>query len=295
MTVLARYYRVLHLSEAIGRLRAGSLSARSVCITFDDGYADNYLRALPILRRHGLVATFFVSSAFIDGGRMWNDTVIEALRHHRDRVLDLDSIGLGRHAITTPEARGCVAARLIEQLKYLPYDKRIERVAAIEAIVGRTLPHDLMMSGDQVRGLVEQGMAIGGHTMTHPILSRIDNATARREISAGKEKLQSITGESVDLFAYPNGQPGVDYDARHVEMVRAAGFMAAVSTHRGVAQRCSDLFQLPRFAPWDRRPARFLMRLVQCRFQPSYHDDLSELSSRYHDEQRNNPDQRPVG
>ena len=61
-------------------LERGSLPARALAITFDDGYADNATVALPILRRLGLPATFFVATGFLDGGRMWNDTVIEAVR-----------------------------------------------------------------------------------------------------------------------------------------------------------------------------------------------------------------------
>ena len=77
---LTSWFKVLPLDEAVARLKAGTLPARAVCITFDDGYADNHHVALPILRRHGLVATFFIATGFLDGGRMWNDTVIEAIR-----------------------------------------------------------------------------------------------------------------------------------------------------------------------------------------------------------------------
>ena len=71
-----------------------------------------------------------------------------------------------------------------------------------------------------------------------------------------------MTGQPVTLFAYPNGRPGRDYGDGHVQMVKDAGFQAAVSTRWAPAMRDSDPFQLPRFTPWDVTPGRFLARLL---------------------------------
>ena len=80
MRFVAATYRVMTLGEAIDHLARATLPPRSLVITFDDGYADNAEVALPILQRLGLRATFFISTGFLDGGRMWNDSVIECLR-----------------------------------------------------------------------------------------------------------------------------------------------------------------------------------------------------------------------
>src|SRR5690242_1236069 len=77
---LAGCFNVIPLFDAIRGLNRGTLPPRAACITFDDGYADNVEIALPILQKHGVHATFFVASGFLDGGRMWNDTVIELVR-----------------------------------------------------------------------------------------------------------------------------------------------------------------------------------------------------------------------
>ena len=76
---VARWFQVLPLDEAVARLAARTLPARAVAITFDDGYADNATVALPVLKRVGFPATFFIATSFLDGGRMWNDTVIESV------------------------------------------------------------------------------------------------------------------------------------------------------------------------------------------------------------------------
>ena len=80
MRALAANFSPLLLSDAVARLANGSLPARAACVTFDDGYADNVEVALPILMRHGIRAAFFIASGYLTGRRMWNDTVVEAVR-----------------------------------------------------------------------------------------------------------------------------------------------------------------------------------------------------------------------
>lgn len=265
---LSRFFTPLPLGEAVERLREGTLPAHAACVSFDDGYRDNVDVALPILRRHGVPATFFIATGYLNGGRMWNDTVIESIRRCEAAALDLTTSGLGVVPLSTTELRRKAIDQILAALKHLPGDEREAKVAAIEAIAATTLPSDLMMRDQDVRALRAAGMEIGAHTATHPILTRLAPAEARREIDQSRERLTAIIGEPVSLFAYPNGKPGQDYAAEHVRMVRDAGFSAAVSTAWGVASTDSDLFQLPRFTPWDRRPARFALRLLLNRRNP---------------------------
>jgi peptidoglycan/xylan/chitin deacetylase (PgdA/CDA1 family) len=119
-----------------------------------------------------------------------------------------------------------------------------------------------MMQPEQVRSLRAQGMDVGAHTITHPILTRIAPDAARAEMLEGKRALEELIGEPVPLFAYPNGVPGQDYAAEHAQMARDCGFTAAVSTAWGAASRGSDRHQLPRFTPWDRTRWRYGVRLL---------------------------------
>ena len=80
MRWVASNFDVMPLLDAIRALREDRLPWRALSITFDDGYADNHELALPVLRRLGLQATFFVATGFLDGGCMFNDAVIEAVR-----------------------------------------------------------------------------------------------------------------------------------------------------------------------------------------------------------------------
>ena len=259
---IGRWFQVMPLDEAVLRLRNETLPARAAAITFDDGYADNATHALPILLHHGMVATFFVASGFLDGGRMWNDSIIEAVRRCRGRVLDLRDVGLGIHPVESNEQQRTAIATLLNQVKYLDPARRHESVACIEEVGGVTLGEDLMMSSKQVVELHHAGMQIGAHTCTHPILTRLSDAQALDEIRGSKMALESLLGDPVKLFAYPNGQPDKDYHAQHARMVQKTGFTGAVSTAAGTAAMHTDMYQLPRFSPWDRSSVRYGVRMV---------------------------------
>ncbi|HZV67489.1 MAG TPA: polysaccharide deacetylase family protein [Telluria sp.] len=259
---LKQAFNIIPLGEAVRGLRHNCLPPRAACITFDDGYADNAEVALPILKLHGVSACFFVATGFLNGGRMWNDTVIELVRHAPDHI-DLDSLKLGQFTLDSIPKRQAAIAALLGALKYLPPDARQAQVDAIGALLGVAVRRDLMMSDEQVRRLHRAGMEIGGHTVNHPIVARLPPSAARTEIADGKYALEQLLGEPIRLFAYPNGKPGQDYQAEHVAMVRGMGFEAAVSTAWGAARSGSDLFQLPRFTPWDRTPLRFTLRMMR--------------------------------
>lgn len=267
LAVLGRWFTVLSLREAAARLRDGTLPVRSACVTFDDGYADNVTVALPILQRHGVPATFFVATGFIDGGRMWNDSVIETVRAARGGTLDARCIGLDEQDISTIGLRRQAIERLLAALKYLPPEERQRRVDRLAREAPSPLPSDLMMTAEQVRHLCASGMEIGAHTVTHPILAELGPERAEREIRDSKRRLEALTGRPVTVFAYPNGKPGRDYRREHVDMVRELGFEAAVSAAWGVAHAASDSHQLPRFTPWDRSPGKFALRLFHNTFR----------------------------
>jgi len=267
LAVLARWFTVLSLRDAAARLRNGTLPVRSACVTFDDGYADNVTVALPILLRRGVSATFFLATSFIDGGRMWNDSVIETIRAARGDTLDARCIGLDTLKISTIGLRREAIERALAALKYLPLEERQRRVDELAGETSRPLPSDLMMTTAQVRRLHASDMEIGAHTVTHPILARLEPERAASEIGDSKRRLEAITGNPVSLFAYPNGKPGRDYRQEHVGMVKQLGFEAAVSAAHGVAHAASDSFQLPRFTPWDRTPGKFVLRLFHNTFR----------------------------
>jgi peptidoglycan/xylan/chitin deacetylase (PgdA/CDA1 family) len=120
-----------------------------------------------------------------------------------------------------------------------------------------------MMRSEQVRALHHAGMQIGAHTVSHPILANLPLEFARNEIQQSKQTLESLIGDRVGLFAYPNGVPGKDFTDQTSALVQELGFDCAVTTGWGVSRLETNVFQLPRFTPWDRTRMRFGLRMLQ--------------------------------
>ncbi|MEZ5525867.1 MAG: polysaccharide deacetylase family protein [Pseudomonadales bacterium] len=260
MSWIANSYRVIPLSEAIQKLANGTLEKGCACITFDDGYRNNATVAASVLNEFGFNATFFCTSAYLDGDMMWNDKVIEAIRHWPHQRLSLEPLEITDLPVGTVEEKRSASLTVLNKLKYAEFsDRKIIADGLLKQSAAS--PERMMMNAEEILQLKGKGMTIGGHTHEHPILARLQPEQAAWQIQQNKELLENIIDEPIDLFAYPNGKPGVDYCQEHLQMVRDAGYRAAMSTSPGTAGKQADLFQIPRFTPWDKTATRFLTRL----------------------------------
>jgi len=261
MELLKRYFNVLSLHEGVQALNEGTLPPRAVCITFDDGYADNLLNAVPILLANQLPATFFIASDFLDGGIMWNDKIVETIRKLSQTHLDLSELQLGVYDIKTIKQKSSAASQVVAKVKHLSVS---ERKACVDFIanLAESLPTELMLTTEQLKQLSVSGMEVGGHTLSHPILASLNIEQAQHEIAQNKLILEDILGKRIRYFAYPNGKPGQDYLLEQVDVVKQNDYEAAVSTVWGVSDQQTDQWQLARATPWDRTPQRFMMRMA---------------------------------
>jgi peptidoglycan/xylan/chitin deacetylase (PgdA/CDA1 family) len=260
---ITRWFTVLPLADAVRRMQHGDLPPGAAAITFDDGYADNLHQAEPVLRQHGACATLFVATGFLDGGCMWNDRVIEAVRRTRQPVLALPDLWPQPLPVADLAQRRTAIGQLIGHIKYLPMHARDRAVAEVVRAAAVAVPDDLMLTSAELRRWHAAGQQVGAHTVNHPILAQLTDEAARDEISLGRDALQALLDSRIGLFAYPNGRPGSDYLPVHVDMVRTLGFDAAFSTTWGAATARSPGYELPRFTPWDRSRLRFGARLVR--------------------------------
>lgn len=302
--------RVLPLPEAVRGLMRGALPDRAACITFDDGYANNFEVALPLLEQRGMPATIFIAVDAVQRGIMWNDLIIEAVRRapeeleraladqraRADRggcIPGTDALngrpatdgrlGKGRDDGSGEGDRACGGhaaslSRVLEHFKYLPLEERWQRASELFARVAGTAPPRLMMTPETVSKLPRHGIDVGAHTVNHPILKGLPAERARAEIAGSRTWVAEVTGIPPTSFAYPNGRPNRDYDASHAAMVRDAGFELAVTTHWGGASRNASPYELPRIAPWDRTPNRFSLRLIHT-LASSYRADAIQCAS----------------
>jgi peptidoglycan/xylan/chitin deacetylase (PgdA/CDA1 family) len=261
MKVLADCFNVMPLDEALDALAQDRMPPRAVCITFDDGYRSTHDLALPVLREFGFPATVFVTTGYVGSGSMWNDRILESLRTLEAEQLDLRDAGLGSYPVGTLTERRETLTLLTERAKYLAPDQRQALVERLDRMAG-TPESGPMLTGDMIRSMARQGVEIGAHTISHPILAKLSDESARFEIAESKRQLEAIIGKPVRYFAYPNGKPGIDFHDRHMTMAREAGFTAAFSTAMGAAGSEHDRFALPRSRPWDTTRPFYISRML---------------------------------
>jgi peptidoglycan/xylan/chitin deacetylase (PgdA/CDA1 family) len=234
---LARRFRIVALAEA-------SLQPGAIALTFDDGLRSNVEVAYPILEKLGILATFFVCPALIDENRwLWNHEARARLR------------ALGADAATVEG--------VVERMKRLELRKRraLEERLRDESADFRPSAaerEDFDLAGwDELARLDPALVAIGSHTLTHPILTTLEAGEAEKEICGSREVLERRLGRRVELFCYPNG----DVDARSLELARRSYRIAVTASPGVVTPRCDPLL-LPRLAA-----PRGLLRLA-WRVQP---------------------------
>ena len=260
----------VRLDEAVRSLSNGSLPARAVALTFDDGYAEWFDTVVPFLTARGLPATFFISTEQLSGVALWHERIVGCVRALPERGAKLP-FGFGSYSeLNTVDRRAQLVAALQNRLKYLPLDERLATIVNLELQAEQPIELPRKFDANSVRELHLHGFDIGAHTIRHPILNECSLSEAREEIRGCKEQLEAITASKVKLFAYPNGRPDTDYASEHTQIVKECGYEAAVATCAGTADRTSDVFQLPRFAPWSPPGGlRFAYHLVQNYVTPS--------------------------
>lgn len=237
---LARHYTVITPSQLAALADQGRPAPRNaVMITFDDGYRDNHAIALPILRRHGVPATFFVTTAYLDSPDLyWFDKLAHAIKASPAREVVLpggEVLPLGHGAAARQAA--CQAA--LRSLKVLADDERRNIVHQWLQALGVASPFSPgslhgSMTWAEVKTLADNGMEIGSHSITHPVLSTVtSDEQLRREVAGSKKAIEAHIGRPVAAMAYPVGGPRA-YDERVIRMVREAGYRYAFTYTAGL-------------------------------------------------------------
>ena len=266
MAHVARAYRVLPLDEAVDRLARNDVPPNALCITFDDGYRDNLTHAAPILARHRLPATVFLATGFIGTTAVpWFDRLAAAFK--AATAPSFTAPWGGATVIDGTAARLDAVARSQAHVKGLPHAaavEQVERICAAVAPRAGEAAKNAMLGWDDVHALRGLGCAIGAHTVTHPILSRMDDEQAAWEIDESRRMIQAGCGAAPRAFAYPNGQP-VDYTAATVRLVRQAGFDCAVTTRFGLNGPATPAFELRRGGPSEHHLPTFALKLAWYR------------------------------
>ena len=265
-----RRERIVGLGDLLGLQRDGHPLNRPVfSFTVDDGYADFAAVAAPIFAEFDCPVTVFLISDFVSG-RMWNwwDQVEFVFARSRRTAWRWAQGSESSSLDWRSEAeRAVVCSTVVERLKLVPDLARVaamqDLAAGLEVEIPAQAPEQYRaMAWEQVRALGGRGVTFGPHTVTHPILSQVDDARAEAEITDSWRAVSEATPASVPVFCYPNGNP-LDFGPRDEMLVARAGMLAAVSNQAGFASRLplgvglARQYSLPRFSYPD-HPAEFL-------------------------------------
>ena len=257
--------RIVALSDGIDAVIRGSSVENLGAITFDDGYLDNCTVALPILLRHQVPASFFVSTRYLDGQMMFDDAVIQAVLQSAKNSVSLPEIGLEHADISTSQAKRAFIDFVLEKLKYLTPTDRDSLVTKFIGQMGLKNSDRSMMGEWELKILRDNGMEIGSHSHDHNIPTTIASDEFTADVKKSKDILEGILGQPPTIYAFPNGQVGRDFDSNHERILKSLGFDAALSTSPGVITKTSNLYSLPRIAPWPSSQARFIAHLLRSR------------------------------
>jgi peptidoglycan/xylan/chitin deacetylase (PgdA/CDA1 family) len=250
MAFVKRAYTVLPLPELVDLVTRGvKLPPRALAITFDDGYADNYRLAFPVLERLGLTATVYVTTSCLeDGPPLWMSAVRAVVL--KTKSAELDVPGIGRVQLGPSEGRGPAARAVTRSLVPLSGTERNERLAAIVAAAGVDPARELastMLTWQEVRALARGGWTIGAHTVSHANVALTAVGEAESEIAGSRAALAAAIGQPVQHFAYPNtGGEHVYFGPAVSTLLARLGFRSAVTSKPGALRTGADRFTLPR-------------------------------------------------
>ena len=283
--VLREHARPIRLGELGDALARGAIPHRGVVVTFDDGYADNYSAAKPLLEKFSVPATVFVATGNIGTDReFWWDELERLLlspgrvpgslhvtvngterrwdlgdaAEYRDEEWRRDRAWTATDA--PPTLRHAVYLELWRVLQPLDETQRAPVLRALRDWAGTAAPRAprRTMTRAELQSLTAGGLIeVGAHTVTHPALPSLPIERQRQEVEQSQHTLREVLGASIQRFAYPYGASTPDT----LNVLRGAGFTTACSTASAVVTKDSDPLQLPRVTAQNWSGAEF-RRLV---------------------------------
>ncbi len=262
---LRRYFHPVSLSQVARTWKSGGqLPANALAITVDDGYRD-FSVAAPIFQSFGLKVAIFVVSGFLDRQVwLWTDEVKYLFANTKMRNVEIAGVS---YDLTARESRNRAEDRVEQIMIRMPDADRRRILEDLPRILQTAVPSQLPemyapLSWQELKALQRDGIEVGAHTLTHPILSRLDTPEqVRAEIQGSKNRIEAALDAPVLHFCYPNGTKE-DYDSRAVDCVREAGFETAVTTTAALNERDADLFQLSRIGVGPESHPAYFERVV---------------------------------
>ena len=254
MEFLAKNYSEVTVEDI--RLFLGGQKAmprKSVAVTFDDGYADNFEVAAPVLNRLGIPASFYLTVESVETGiSPWFCHLRHAFATTKkgswvdptSRIWDLADGAERERAFSAASGH---LTRFVGSAQQGAL-RAIERDLDAEPLAPKKR---LMMTWEQAKKLCGQGHVVGSHTLTHPNLAHIADPDLKRELTESKHKMEDELATAVVHFSYPAAALDVSWTERTVAASQQAGYQTAVTTTHGLVGKEANALALQRIGAAD--------------------------------------------
>lgn len=207
---LKKYFRVIPLEQLIEEISNNSLQPYSVALTFDDGHEDFYRIAWPLLRKFNFPATLYVTTGFVDGTYwLWPDLMRYILLNSKKEILEISALNA---KLSTEKSIVLTSWNTLgDYCLTLKREIRNDFLRALAEEAGITIPAQPVapfkaISWQQVEEMHAQGLDLGSHTISHPILSNLTPEEIYEELKGSSEALAQHIGYYPNGICYPNGQ-----------------------------------------------------------------------------------------
>lgn len=249
LQLLKKHYRVLPLHDFIDLMNNNKLQPNDVCITFDDGYADNLYKAAPLLQKYDVPATFFITTGMIGSiSEVWWDQLEQLffLGAYQKSAIQIEK-GLKSEKWLLNRIENKIEAydAFCEKLKgYSP--KKIYQI--LDCLSNSIYSRDThrFLSFEELKSFsTYPQVTLGAHTVNHPRLSILSDEQQLNEIINSKENLESILGDSIHFFSYPYGG-NEDFNEKTKDITQKLGFKAGLANTQEDCGSISDYYSIPR-------------------------------------------------
>lgn len=252
MIHLKRWYDIITLDKLIEKIyRNERFEKKTIVITIDDGFKDNYDFAFPILKELNIPATIFLTSGLIGSQRApWVDELGIAIeKTNQKKIFFPELFGKNTINISDSEMKSTEFHRLYLKMLYLDHNVKREYFNSLIEYLNEDndkIPEErVMLNWAEIVEMSNNGITYGAHTMTHPTLSKMKLEEAKDEIASSRKEIEKHLKNNVKHFAIPNGKDE-DFTEELRKFCKDENFKSILTTNFGIVNEKSDPYDLQR-------------------------------------------------